>query len=108
MSQSIPRDMSYDGLCQSLKLIEHHITVLEHSPHMVDEVISSVRLVVDDIRTSMRASARESVTSTPYTRKTVYTFESPSPFSVTRRVVRKGDGSARRKLTVVPLEKAVL
>ena len=85
MHRSIPRDMSYDGLCQSLKLIEHHITVLEHSPDMVDEIVSSVRLVVDDIRTSMRASARDSVTSTPYTRKTVYTFESPLPFSVARR-----------------------
>ncbi len=99
MSVPVPREVSYERLQQSLQLIEHHINRLEHSPHMTEDTVSSIRLVVDDMKTSLRASARDCITSTPYTRKTVYTFGSSSPFSVVRSVVADGASRPVRRQT---------
>ena len=105
---NVTRDMGVDRLRRLLELIEHHLVVLEHSPCELDETIASIRIAVGGMKDSLRA--RDSIVTTPYTRKTVYTISSDRPLSVIKRRVT-GDTShstARRCLTVVPLEKAAL
>ena len=118
---SLPREASHESVAAALQLIEHHITVLEHSPHMADATAAAIRGIVDDVRASLRASAAGRLTCTPYartsfgtsvgtpslvsaraavskpfTRATVYTFGSHRPFSVVRS--SGGPGAVRRRL----------
>lgn len=122
-----PRDVDAERVLRSLALIEHHLSVLYHSPEEVEGSVASMRVVIDDLRESlvhdsnvmstpftrhtivpiaMSSSARHAVTSVPYVRKSVYTFTSDRPFSIAKKEppVR----TARRAIIVAPPDAAAL